>query len=281
MFPPGAPRPGRGKHLEGPRTSILLALMLVVGLLALPSTGAGAWAELGPIAADTDWLFEEDAPDMSERDPLEPLNRRVFVFNERFYAWVIDPVASVYGWVMPGPGRRALRRFFLNLSEPVTIVNDLLQLRPVRATSSGARFLINSTAGVAGFFDLATAWGIEAHTSDFGETLAVYRVGSGPYLVIPVMGPSTVRDAFGEIIDGLIRPDTWLLTPGTRLIVSASGGFISYQVHRERMDALRDTSVDFYAALRSAYLMDRDARIQALLDPDCMKVSSVHYCGRR
>jgi len=242
--------------------------MLVVGLLALPSTGAGAWAELGPIEADTDWLFEEDAPDMSERDPLEPLNRGVFGFNERFYGWVADPVASVYGWVMPGPGRRALRRFFLNLSEPVTVVNDLLQLRPVRATSSGARFLINSTAGVAGFFDPAAAWGIEAHSSHFGETLALYRVGSGPYLVIPVMGPSTVRDAFGEIVDGLIRPDTWLLTPGTRLIVSAAGGFVSYQVHRKRMDALRDTSVDFYAALRSAYLMDRDARIRALRSSD-------------
>jgi phospholipid-binding lipoprotein MlaA len=121
---------------------------------------------------------------------------------------------------------------------------------------------------VAGFFDPAAAWGIEAHTSHFGETLALYRVGSGPYLVIPVMGPSTVRDAVGEIVDGLIRPDTWLLTPGTRLVVSAGGGFISYEVHRERLDALRDTSIDFYAALRSAYLMDRDARIQALRESD-------------
>ena len=267
--------------MVGRRPSIPVALMLAASLAALPSSAAHAWAALGPIPADTDWLFEEDAPDLADRDPLEPINRGVFGFNERFYAWVVDPVASAYQWAVPGSGRRALRRFFLNLSEPVTIVNDLLQLQPVRATSSGARFVINSTAGVAGFFDPATAWGIGAHTSHFGETLAIYRVGSGPYLVVPVMGPSTVRDAFGEIVDGLIRPDTWLLTPGTRLVISAGGGFISYEVHRERLDALRDTSVDFYVALRSAYLMDRDARIRALLDPDCAGVSSVRYCGHR
>ena len=111
----------------------------------------------------------------------------------------------------------------------------------------------------------ATAWGIEGHTSDFGETLAVYRLGSGPYFVIPVMGPSTVRDAFGQVVDAALRPDTWLLTPGARLAISASDGFTSYEMERERLDLLRDTSVDFYAALRSAYLMDRDARIQELL----------------
>jgi phospholipid-binding lipoprotein MlaA len=255
--------------------------MLAVGLVALPSTAVNAWEELGPIAADTDWLFENDAPDPADRDPLEPLNRGVFGFNEVVYGWVVDPFATAYEWVMPGPGRRAVRRFFSNLSEPVTLVNDLLQLEPVRAGSSGARFIINSTAGVAGFFDPAAAWGLEGHSSDFGETLGVYRVGSGPYLVIPLMGPSTVRDAVGEVVDGLIRPDTWLLTPGTRLVISASDGFTSYEIHRVRLDALRDTSVDFYAALRSAYLLDRDARIQELLGTDCPEISSSRYCERR
>jgi phospholipid-binding lipoprotein MlaA len=257
-----------------------VAVVLAVSLLVLPSTGAYAWAELGPVAADTDWLFEDDTPDPADRDPLEPLNRAFFGFNERLYGWVVDPFATAYQFVMPGPGRRAVRRFFLNLSEPVTIVNDLLQLRPVEATSSSARFVINSTAGVAGLFDPAAAWGIDRHTSDFGETLAVYRVGSGPYLVIPVMGPSTVRDAIGGIVDGLIRPDTWLLTPGTRLVISASDGFTSYEIERERLDALRDTSVDFYAALRSAYLMDRDARVRALFEPDCPETPEVRYCER-
>jgi phospholipid-binding lipoprotein MlaA len=263
---PGAP--ARGGDWLARRTSIPLAWMLAASIAALSAGGAKAWVELGPIAADTDWIFEDDGPDPAERDPFEPLNRGIFGCNEVVYTWVFDPFATAYEWVVPGPGRRAVRRFFSNLSEPVTLVNDLLQLEPVRAGSTGARFLINSTAGVAGLFDPATAWGIDRHASDFGGTLAVYRLGSGPYIVIPVMGPSTLRDAIGGVIDGLIRPDTWLLTPGTRLVISASDGFTNYGIERARMDALRDTSVDFYAALRSAYLMDRDARIEALIASD-------------
>jgi phospholipid-binding lipoprotein MlaA len=252
------------------RTFIALALTLAVSLVAMSFASATAWAELGPIPLEreTDWLFEDDAPDLAERDPLEPLNRGIFGFNEVVYTWVFDPVAAVYQFVVPGPGRRAVRRFFSNLSEPVTLVNDLLRLRPVRAGSSGARFLINTTAGVGGLFDPATAWGLEAHTSGFGGTLAVYRVGSGPYLVMPLMGPSTARDAVGGLVDGILRPDTWLLAAGPRLVMAAGTGFTTYDMERERFVALRDTSVDFYAALRSAYLLDRDARIELLLVSD-------------
>jgi phospholipid-binding lipoprotein MlaA len=240
----------------------------MMGLAALSLVGAPAWAELGPIPMESDWLFADDTPDPADRDPLEPLNRGIFQFNEVFYNWVFDPVATAYQWVMPGPGRRAVRRFFSNLSEPVTIVNDLLRFQPVQAGTSGARFLINSTAGLGGLFDPATAWGLEGHTSGFGETLAVYRVGSGPYLIIPVMGPSTARDAVGELVDVLLRPDTWLLAPAPRLIIAAGDGFTTYDIERERFAALRDTSVDFYAALRSAYLMDRDARVRLLIASD-------------
>ena len=250
------------------RTFLALALTLAVSLVAMSFASATAWAELGPIPAETDWLFEDDGPDPSERDPLEPLNRGIFGFNEVVYAWVFNPVATAYQFVVPGPGRRAVRRFFSNLSEPVTIVNDLLRLQPVQAGSSGARFLINTTAGVGGLFDPAAAWGLEAHTSGFGETLAVYWLGSGPYLVMPLMGPSTARDAVGGLVDGILRPDTWLLAAGPRLVMAAGTGFTTYDMERERFNALRDTSVDFYAALRSAYLLDRDARIQLLVASD-------------
>ena len=245
-----------------------LALTLTVSFVAMSFASATAWAELGPIPTETDWLFEDDGPDPAERDPLEPLNRGIFGFNEVVYAWVFSPVATAYQFVVPGPGRRAVRRFFSNLSEPVTIVNDLLRLQPVQAGSSGARFLINTTAGVGGLFDPAAAWGLEAHTSGFGGTLAVYRVGSGPYLVVPLMGPSTARDAFGGLVDGILRPDTWLLAAGPRLVMAAGTGFTTYDMERERFNALRDTSVDFYAALRSAYLLDRDARIELLIAAD-------------
>ena len=121
---------------------------------------------------------------------------------------------------------------------------------------------------MGGLFDPAAAWGLEAHTSGFGETLAVYRVGSGPYLVVPLMGPSTARDAVGGLVDGILRPDTWLLAAGPRLVMAAGTGFTTYDIERERFNALRDTSVDFYAALRSAYLLDRDARIELLVAAD-------------
>jgi phospholipid-binding lipoprotein MlaA len=262
------------------RTAIALALILGWGFLALSAPAAHAWTELGPIDADTDWLFADDLPDPADRDPLEPLNRGIFGFNEVVYRWLFNPFAGAYEFVMPDPGRRAVRRFFSNLSEPVTLVNDLLQLKPLRAGSTGARFLINTTAGVGGLFDPATAWGLEGHTSRFGETLAVYRVGSGPYIVIPMMGPSTVRDALGEVVDFALRPDTWLLSPGSRLVVAATDGFTTYEIERNRLEALRRTSVDFYAALRSAYLMDRDARIQTVLGHGCPELSATLYCSR-
>jgi phospholipid-binding lipoprotein MlaA len=252
------------------RTFTALALAFAISLVAVSFASAPAWAELGPIPleAETDWLFEDYGPDPADRDPLEPLNRGIFGFNEVVYGWVFDPVAIAYQWVMPGPGRRALRRFFSNLGEPVTLVNDLLRFRPLQAGSSGARFVINTTAGVGGLFDPAAAWGLEPHTSGFGETLAVYRVPSGPYLVMPIMGPSTARDAVGGLVDGIMRPDTWLLAAAPRLVMAAGSGFTTYDIERERLDALRTTSVDFYAALRSAYLMDRDARIQLLIAAD-------------
>jgi len=246
------------------------ALAFAISLVAVSFASAPAWAELGPIPldAETDWLFEDDGPDPADRDPLEPLNRGIFGLNEAVYGWVFDPVAIAYQWVMPGPGRRALRRFFSNLGEPVTLVNDLLRFRPLQAGSSGARFVINTTAGVGGLFDPAAAWGLEPHTSGFGGTLAVYRVPSGPYLVMPIMGPSTARDAVGGLVDGIMRPDTWLLAAAPRLVMAAGSGFTTYDIERERLDALRTTSVDFYAALRSAYLMDRDARIEMLIAAD-------------
>jgi phospholipid-binding lipoprotein MlaA len=252
------------------RTFTALALTFAINLVAVSFVSAPARAELGPIPleAETDWLFGDDGPDPADRDPLEPLNRGIFGFNEVVYGWVFDPVATAYQWVMPGPGRRAVRRFFTNLGEPVTLVNDLLRFRPLQAGSSGARFLINTTAGVGGLFDPAAAWGLELHASGFGGTLAVYRVPSGPYLVMPIMGPSTARDAVGGLVDGIMRPDTWLLAATPRLVMAAGSGFTTYDIERERLDALRDTSVDFYAALRSAYLMDRDARIQLLLAAD-------------
>ena len=162
---------------------------------------------------------------------------------------------------MPDPGRRAVRRFFLNLEQPVIFVNDVLQLAPGEAVETAGRFVVNSTVGIAGLFDPARRLGLEGHYTDFGETLAVYCLPSGPYIVVPILGPATLRDALGEAVDGFLRPDIWLFGTGTQVLLTTGSGLATYDIQRERLEALRDTSVDFYSAMRSAYLMDRDAQV--------------------
>jgi len=228
---------------------------------AAAATGAQAGAQ----APDDDWLFDAppgEAPQLS--DPLEPANRVIFQGNEGLYRYLLDPISTAYRFVMPDPALRAVRRFFANLHEPSIFLNDLLCLKPGRAGRTGARFLLNSTLGLAGLFDPAGAWGIPPHQSDFGVTLGVYGVGSGPYLVAPLLGPSSTRDLVGNLVDGLLRPDTWLLGAGSQFVLATGGGLSSYELHSRQLDELRKSSVDFYATLRSAYTMDRASRVKEL-----------------
>lgn len=250
-----------------------LLLLLVTGaFLPVPfhaqdgeAAEASDWTDLDEaLLEEEDWLDEDPA----DRDPMEGVNRATHGFNEELLEWVIDPLHRLYRIVLPGAARRGLIRFFSNLNEPVILVNDLLQFAPRDAGHTTARFVINSTAGVAGFLDFATPLGFPGHDNDFGGTLAVYGVPSGSYLVIPVLGPSTVRDALGEAVDGALRPDIWLFGIGTQaLLLTTGGGMTTYDIQQDRLEALRETSVDYYAALRGAYLMDRDAQIdQRILD---------------
>jgi phospholipid-binding lipoprotein MlaA len=248
-----------------------VALLLLLGLTATAAraeeeTTAPA-AEPAPAAADPedwddddDWLFDT-GPDPAERDSIEGSNRLSFGFNEGFYQYLADPIAKGFAWVVPAPGRRALHRFFENLESPALLLSDVLQLAPLDATKTTSRFVINTTVGILGFFDPASALGVENHHTDFGETLAVWGTPSGSYVVIPLLGPSTARDTFGEIVDAVLHPTMWFLSPVNQVLIRTSGGLSEYDVERERLEALRATSVDFYAAIRSAYLMDRDARV--------------------
>ncbi len=212
--------------------------------------------------ADDDWLFE-DGPDPAERDDLEGSNRVIFGFNEAFYRYLADPITRGFEWLVPEPGRRAIHRFFLNLESPVLFVNDVLQLAPLDATRTLTRFTVNTTVGIVGLFDVASMLGVEGHDTDFGETLAVYGTPAGSYVVIPILGPSTARDTFGEIVDAFLHPAVWFASPAQQVVLRTSSGISYYDVEKQRLEALRSTSVDFYAAIRSAYLMDRDALVAA------------------
>jgi phospholipid-binding lipoprotein MlaA len=222
---------------------------------AEPQASAEEWED------EDDWLFA-DGPDPAERDAIEGSNRFCFGFNEAFYEYVADPIARGFAWLVPEPGRRALHRFFENLDSPALLINDMLQLAPLDASKTTARFAINSTVGLLGLFDPAGAIGIENHHTDFGETLAVWGTPGGSYVVIPLLGPSTARDTFGQMVDTALDPALWFASPVQQVVLRTSGGLSEYDVERVRLEALRATSVDFYAAIRGAYLMDRDAKVE-------------------
>ena len=211
---------------------------------------------------DPEWLFDEEYEDPADSDPLESGNRAMFGFNEFAYRWLMDPVTDVYAFVVPRPIRRSVLRAFDNLGEPANFVNELLQLNPGRAGKTGARFLVNSTVGVVGLFDPATGFGFDANHTGFGETLGAYGVGPGWYLVVPVLGPSTVRDLVSDVLDSMLRPYAYLMGTYSVLLIATGGGISRYDQSRAQLDALRASSVDFYAAMRSAYILQRRADVR-------------------
>jgi len=199
--------------------------------------------------------------DQTGRDPLEPMNRQVFRFNRGLETLVLDPVTRGYAWLVPPFGRETVRNLFRNLNTPAVLVNDLLQLRARAAAITASRFVINTTLGMGGLFDPAASFGMPAHESDFGQTLARAGLGSGPYIVVPVIGPTTVRDGVGTAVDTLLWPVAWVLPLAGWLAVGGSHGIAQREVHMDDLEALRENSVDYYAALRTAYLASRRAKL--------------------
>jgi phospholipid-binding lipoprotein MlaA len=143
-------------------------------------------------------------------------------------------------------------------------VNNLLQLRFKDAAETMAGFALNSTAGVGGLFDAAAEAGWHAHNTDFGQTLGAYRVPSGPYLVIPLLGPSTVRDSVGDLVDRAFDPFTYFFGMGGLIFLGTSSGFVAREANSEALQALRSSSVDYYSAMRSAFTQNRESQIAEL-----------------
>jgi phospholipid-binding lipoprotein MlaA len=200
-------------------------------------------------------------------DPFEPANRKLFAFNQALDRFVFDPMVRGYRFVVPDPVRRSVRRAFVNLNAPAIVANDILQGRFVDAAETLGCFALNSTVGWAGLFDAAHEMGWEMQPADFGQTLALAGVGSGPYIVLPVLGPSTVRDGFGDVVDQLFHPLSYVVGFGPtwyfNSLVGGGTGLALLDGNVDQLHALRDSSVDFYAALRSAYLQNRTAQLRA------------------
>jgi phospholipid-binding lipoprotein MlaA len=196
------------------------------------------------------------ASKQAQWDPLEPVNRGIFKFNRSADKLVLRPIAVGYQKITPTPVRAGIGNFFANLSMPVVFVSDLLQGKPKAAGSDAVRFLLNSTVGVGGLFDVATGAGIEKNQEDFGQTLAVWGVGDGPYLMVPLLGPYSFRHGFGTVADTFVSPlyQYENLEVRDKLIILSA---IDLREGLLSADEILDNSLDPYLALRDAYFQSR------------------------
>lgn len=190
------------------RFCLLFSLLGALALSACGTTRGPAGPDAAP-PADT-------ATDNAARDPLEGFNRAMYTFNDKLDRYLLKPVAKGYRKVTPTPVRRSVSNFFGNLHDVPIMLNNLLQGKPKQAASDFSRFFVNSTIGIFGLFDVATKWELPKHDEDFGQTLAVWGVGSGPYLVLPFFGPSNMRDAPALVVDWETYPPNHMKDSGTR-----------------------------------------------------------------
>lgn len=229
--------------------------------------GAAAPAPAGDQTMDDD--FYDDGAAYEIYDPLESFNRSIFWFNDQLDRFLIKPIAQVYGFVTPDAAKDAIARGFDNLGSPARFANDLLQGEIRDAGATGARFLINSSIGIAGLFDVAEDLGHPAHAADFGQTLHAYSIAAGPYLVIPLLGPTTLRDGFGDIVDGAFDPLIYMFdTVPVNLAVGGAGGIVIRESFIDTLDDLRANSIDYYSALRGAYFQNRDVELRRGAEAD-------------
>jgi phospholipid-binding lipoprotein MlaA len=181
----------------------LPAILLLASIVSGCATGGGP-KPLPPPGAET--LQPDRLGFLEANDPLEPMNRHIYRFNILADRYVMEPVVRVYEWAIPEYARNRVSDFFSNLGDVPVLVNCILQGKPDRAATVVGRLLVNTTAGVGGLWDIASKMeNLPKYTEDFGQTLAVYGLGPGPYLMIPLLGPSTFRDAGGRVVDGATR----------------------------------------------------------------------------
>ncbi len=245
-----------------------MKLFAIITAFCLPLAGA-AEAQLAGAGETEDIAKElEAAPmegDASTADPWEGFNRKMFAINDTFDSALMVPAAKAYRAVTHKKQRKGFRNFIANLRTPVILLNDILQGEFGRAGETAGRFVINSTIGFGGMGDPAERLGIEQHSEDFGQTLAVWGVDSGPYVVLPFFGPSTVRDSFGSAVDVAADPAIWVRTKPAQYFRYSRTGVGLLSTREPLIEPLADIkvdSLDYYASIRSFYLQSRKREIE-------------------
>ncbi|MCW8862710.1 MAG: VacJ family lipoprotein [Rhodospirillales bacterium] len=195
------------------------------------------------LATGPSWAEEPE-----DKDPFEGLNRMMFGFNQGARALVVDPFADFFTKVLPPPVQEVVGNAASNLTEPLTAVSSVLQGDSENAGAAVERFLVNSTVGLAGTQDRATEMGIVARPEDLGQAAGASGVGDGPYIVLPLIGPSNARDAGGEVVNMLVNP---------LALAHTADGAVTYANNKDQLNTFSRTSLDPYVAEREAYLQNR------------------------
>ncbi len=223
-------------------------------------------------------IFQEDQADQSQSthdmvaDPFEGFNRAVFVFNDKLYMYGLRPIAKGYARIVPSFARQGVKHFFKNLLFPIRFVNDLLQGKGEAAGMEFSAFFINTTLGFGGLNDFAQKYvGIQLQNEDFGQTLGSYGIGNGIYLMLPVLGPSSLRDAVGRTGDRLIDPinyaQPWELSWGASGLEKVNR--TSFRIGE--YEAFKEAAIDPYTAMRNAYIQNRNALVNDLVGAQKLK----------
>jgi phospholipid-binding lipoprotein MlaA len=258
--------------------------LLVAGILALllagcatrraeePATAASsgkstlaAQPASGPVGEDDDW---DDVAEVKVHDPIEPANRRIFWFNHQLYTYVAKPFATAYEFVLPDLVRRGIRNAYENVRFPVRFVNHTLQGRLDRTAKETGRFLVNTTAGVGGVMKPADKIPALADVpkADTGQTFGKWGIPHGPYLVFPVLGPTTSRDLVGTVGDTALNPVAWLGLifggAGWTTAVSAPSGAHGLPDQMDRYDMATKDALDPYISARTGYMQNRKAAVE-------------------
>jgi phospholipid-binding lipoprotein MlaA len=268
-----------GLHSVGAHVAGAVTLTLLCGSPAQALTALPADAIVVVLGAASDDLYDESAwddddpdPDAPEagvtQDPWEGFNRQIFGFNEQLDHYVLEPVATGWDFVVPNFVQTGIRNMYDNIKFPVTFVNDLLQGQPVEAGVTLGRFLLNSTVGAAGFFDAAIEAGLEKHESDFGQTLGVWGVPPGPYLVLPLYGASSPRDTVGLAVDSVTRVYGFFIPIWASVTITGVDVVNRRSLLLETIREERKSAFDFYVFVRNLHIKSRANKVRGVEDSE-------------
>jgi phospholipid-binding lipoprotein MlaA len=235
-----------------------LALAIALAVVLAGAVVPGLAAEPDAAVASEPLETESGDPD----DPFRPFNRAMFDFNDWLDTNALEPAARGWDYVVPDLAQEGVSNFYDNLLFPIRFVNDLLQGEIDQAVVILSRFTVNTTVGVAGVFDAATAMQLPAHRANFGQTMGKWGLPPGPYLVLPLFGPSDVRDTVGLVVDGYLGVVTFFVDVPILLGSTAINTVNRRSLALEQVESARSASLDLYSAARDAYFQQREELIK-------------------